>query len=30
LYERFGFVAGAMLPRGPKDDTRRRYTLVRP
>jgi GNAT superfamily N-acetyltransferase len=30
LYERFGFVAGAMLPRGPKDDTRQRYTLVRP
>jgi GNAT superfamily N-acetyltransferase len=30
LYERFGFVAGAMLPRGPEGGTRQRYTLVRP
>ena len=29
LYERFGFVAGAMLPRGPEGGTRQRYTLVR-
>jgi GNAT superfamily N-acetyltransferase len=30
LYERFGFVAGEMLPRGPEGGTRQRYTLVRP
>lgn len=30
LYERFGFVAGAMLPRGPEGGTRQRYTLARP
>ena len=29
LYERFGFVAGALLPRGPEGGTRQRYTLVR-
>jgi GNAT superfamily N-acetyltransferase len=30
LYERFGFVAGEMLPRGPEGGTRQRFTLVRP
>ena len=30
LYERFGFVAGEMLPCGPEGGTRQRYTLVRP
>ena len=30
LYERFGFVAGEMLPRGPEGGARQRYTLVRP
>jgi GNAT superfamily N-acetyltransferase len=30
LYERFGFVAGTMLPPGPEGGTRQRYTLVRP
>ena len=30
LYERFGFVPGAMLPPGPEGGTRQRYTLVRP
>ena len=28
LYERFGFVPGAMLPRGPEGGTRQRYTLA--
>jgi GNAT superfamily N-acetyltransferase len=28
LYERFGFVAGAMLPRGPEGGTRQIYTLL--
>jgi GNAT superfamily N-acetyltransferase len=30
LYERFGFEAGAMLPRGPEGGTRQLYVLVRP
>lgn len=30
LYERFGFVAGKMLPRGPEGGTRQHYTLVQP
>jgi len=29
LYERFGFVAGETLPRGPEGGTRQRFTLVR-
>jgi GNAT superfamily N-acetyltransferase len=29
LYERFGFVAGEMLPRGPEGGTRQRFDLVR-
>ena len=30
LYERFGFVPGAMLPRGPEGGTRQLYTRTRP
>lgn len=30
LYERFGFTAAELLPRGPEGGTRQRYTLVRP
>jgi GNAT superfamily N-acetyltransferase len=30
LYERFGFVPGKMLARGPEGGTRQLYTLVRP
>ncbi len=30
LYVRFGFVPGAMLPRGPEGGTRQLFTLVRP
>lgn len=30
LYERHGFRACEMLPRGPEGGTRQRYTLVRP
>jgi len=29
FYERVGFVAGEMLPRGPEGGTRQRYTMVR-
>ena len=29
LYQRLGFVAGKMLPRGPEGGTRQRFTLVR-
>jgi len=30
LYERFGFAAGEMQPRGPEGGTRQLFTLVRP
>jgi len=30
LYQRLGFLAGEMLPRGPEGGTRQRFTLVRP
>jgi GNAT superfamily N-acetyltransferase len=30
LYERFGFVAGEMLPRGPEGGSRQLYVLVQP
>ena len=30
LYERMGFVAGEMLPRGPEGGTRQLYKMIRP